>query len=310
MILDKLSIDDTDIYLIDTYALGNPKAVACYLIVDDSIALVDMGYPSSHNTIINDLISIGITPRDIDYLIPTHLHLDHCGSLGYLAIYNDAKIILHARAKKHILDPTRLVSSVKEVFGSDVLERFGYPKPVDAKKSIIEVTAGNSCTVNLGNVELTCISAEGHAPHQIAVHINASMPCIITADAVSMLYPEFPYLMIPTTPPPSFDHVKYVDTVKRLESFDARVLLMPHFGISYEPQRIFYATLDSISEWVSMISSNEDIKSVESVENSMIEYVASKANVSIDSMPEYVKSSIRNSTKGIYAYLNGVMHRS
>jgi len=309
MILDKLSIDDADIYLIDTYALGNRRAVACYLIVDRRVALVDMGYPSSHNTIINDLISIGITPRDIDYLIPTHLHLDHCGSLGYLAMYNDAEIIAHTRAKKHILDPTRLVSSVKEVFGNDALERFGYPKPVDSSKSIVEVTADKSFTVSLGSLELRCISAEGHAPHQIAVHINASVPCIITADTVSMLYPEFPYLMIPTTPPPSFDHVKYVDTVKRLESFDARVLLMPHFGISHEPQRIFDATLDSISEWVFIISSNKD-EDIKNLENSMIGYVASKTNVSIDSIPEYVKSSIRNSTKGIYAYLNVAVHRS
>jgi glyoxylase-like metal-dependent hydrolase (beta-lactamase superfamily II) len=172
------------------------------------------------------------------------------------------------------------------------------------------------------------MDAEGHAPHQIAVYINASTALIATADSVSMLYPNFPYCFIPTTPPPSFDYKKYIETVNRLRAFDAKILLMPHFGISDKPSSVFDSTLASIDEWVSLVQGLIDdinkkrvrgegeVRGVDEqgidantnltlkiLESSIINYVSSTARVTIDSIPEYVKNSIRNSVKGIYSYL-------
>jgi glyoxylase-like metal-dependent hydrolase (beta-lactamase superfamily II) len=328
MIVDKIRVNKASIYLIDTLALGNARAVACYLLVDEKVALIDMGYASSKYTILDDLRSLNLTPMDIDYLIPTHLHLDHYGSLGYLAMHSNAEIVAHARAVKHMLDPSKLISSVKQVFGEHALDTFGYPMPVDASKSIRSVDKGKEYSIDLGSIELTCMDAEGHAPHQIAVYINASTALIATADSVSMLYPNFPYCFIPTTPPPSFDYKKYIETVNRLRAFDAKILLMPHFGISDKPSSVFNSTLASIDEWVSLVQGLIDdinkkrvrgegeVRGVDEqgidantnltlkiLESSIINYVSSTARVTIDSIPEYVKNSIRNSVKGIYSYL-------
>lgn len=330
MILDKLRVNNASIYLIDTLALGNAKTVACYLIVDKKVALIDMGYSSSKDTIVNDIRSLNLTLMDIDYLIPTHLHLDHCGSLGYLAMHSDAEIVTHARAVKHILDPSRLIASVKQVFGEHALDVFGSPIAVQPSKSIIGVDKNNNYNLDLGSIELTCIDAEGHAPHQIAVYINANTTLIATADSVSMLYPNFPYCFVPTTPPPSFDYKKYIETVNRLKEFDARVLLMPHFGISNDPSIIFDSTLASIDEWITVIQGfmdsidkkekgkgvkedDEEEKREEKgidtntaisiLESHMINYVSSIAGINQGVIPEYVKNSIRNSVKGIYGYL-------
>jgi len=323
MIVDKIKVNKASIYLIDTLALGNARAVACYLLVDDKVALIDMGYASSKDTVLDDLRSLNLTPMDIDYLIPTHLHLDHYGSLGYLAMHSNAEIVAHARAVKHMLDPSKLISSVKQVFGEHALDRFGYPIPVDTSKIIRSVNKGKEYSIDLGSIELTCIDAEGHAPHQIAVYINANTTLIATADSVSMLYPDFPYCFIPTTPPPSFDYKKYIETVNRLRAFDAKILLMPHFGISYEPSSVFNSTLASIDEWVSLVQGliddinkggEEEVRGVDEqgidanttlkiLESSIINHVSSTARVTVDSIPEYVKNSIRNSVKGIYSYL-------
>ncbi len=300
MIVDRIKVNNASIYLIDTLALGNARAVACYLVVDEHIALIDMGYPSSKDTIVDDLASLNLTTKDIDYLIPTHIHLDHYGSLGYLAMHSSAEIVAHAKAVKHILNPDRLIASVKEVFGEQALNKFGYPIPVDPSKSIISIS-NDEYSIDIGSIELRCITAEGHAPHQIAVYINASTPCIVTADSVSMLYPSFPYSFIPTTPPPSFDYKQYMATVDRLKALNARLLLMPHFGIGNDPNLVFDSTIASVSTWISMIKGFvDDVKDYNAIESEMIKYVASNAN---NKIPEYIITSIRNSIKGIYRYL-------
>ena len=70
------------VFLIDTLAAGTPGLVAGYLIKGDRSVLVDAGYTSSANTVLSELKSLeGIGPN-VDYLIPTHVHLDHAGAIG------------------------------------------------------------------------------------------------------------------------------------------------------------------------------------------------------------------------------------
>ena len=68
------------ISILDTLALGRPNVVAAYLVTGKQSALVDMGYRSSTKTVLRDLEG-----RTIDYLLPTHVHLDHSGACGTLA---------------------------------------------------------------------------------------------------------------------------------------------------------------------------------------------------------------------------------
>lgn len=49
------------------------------LILEDPIVLVDSGLPSDHEAVIQALQELGLRPSDIDVVINTHLHPDHCG---------------------------------------------------------------------------------------------------------------------------------------------------------------------------------------------------------------------------------------
>ncbi|MEM2033893.1 MAG: hypothetical protein QXH59_06175, partial [Candidatus Caldarchaeum sp.] len=57
------------VYLIDTRALGFEKIVACYLVRGRKTALVDAGYSSTADVVINALKEMGVTR--LDYIIPT-----------------------------------------------------------------------------------------------------------------------------------------------------------------------------------------------------------------------------------------------
>lgn len=309
MILNGIDIDNGrgKVYLVDTVALGNARAVACYLIVDSTgrVALVDTGYASSIDELLRSLATLNISIEDIDWIVPTHLHLDHAGAVGHITRGSKGKgkgkIVAHERAVKHLIDPSRLIASVKQVFG-DYAESFGYPIPVDPEdNTIIGVSkGGDEHTINLGSVELRCITAEGHAPHQIAVYINCNKPMLITADSVSMLYPDY-QCYIPTTPPPSFDAEQAIATVERLSRrLDVKMLLMPHFGISSEPDAVFNATKEGINEWVGIIRQLlSEGYSHKAIEDRMVEHVKKGGMPP----PSYIINSIRNSVKGIITYL-------
>ena len=75
-----------NIYLIDTLAYNEEKAVACYLVKsNDKFALIDVGYASTYMNVVNALLSANIDVSNLTYIIPTHVHLDHSGATGHIA---------------------------------------------------------------------------------------------------------------------------------------------------------------------------------------------------------------------------------
>ena len=57
--------------------------ISIYLIKDEKIGLVETGPACSHLTLIEGIEKAGLSLRDIDYVIPTHIHLDHFGGGGH-----------------------------------------------------------------------------------------------------------------------------------------------------------------------------------------------------------------------------------
>jgi glyoxylase-like metal-dependent hydrolase (beta-lactamase superfamily II) len=61
-----------------------------------------------------------------EYIIPTHIHLDHAGALGRLAeIYPKTELVLNREGAKHMVEPTRLIKSTKMAFGDDFEKIYG-----------------------------------------------------------------------------------------------------------------------------------------------------------------------------------------
>lgn len=184
------------VWLIDTEALGYKGTVAAYLIVGSrSVLLVDSGYPQAADILVGVLSDFG----DMDLILfPTHVHLDHCGSMGALAReFPRAKIIAHRRAAKHLVDPSRLVESVRRIYGSGFLEEVGLPEPVpEGMVSSFE----EEIEMDLGGVQVKGIYTPGHAPHHASLFVEPDK-AIISGDAISNRIPAAGRIPIPATPP-------------------------------------------------------------------------------------------------------------
>jgi glyoxylase-like metal-dependent hydrolase (beta-lactamase superfamily II) len=287
------------VYLLDTYALGQPSTVSAFLIKGTKPTLVDCGYSSSYENVLSGLAEAGVVPSDIRYVIPTHVHLDHAGAAGrLLREMPNADVIAHERSVPHLIDPTRLIESSTKVFGKATMKLYGTPEPIPAER----ITAvGEEASLDLGGgLTATLMYAPGHAPHQISMMLDKSK-ALLTADAVGIVYPGMKAL-IPTTPPPSFDPKLLVDTVGFLKQTTPSELLVPHFGVRKDVEWVFDQTAQLVERWVEIVRALwKKGLSLDEASEVMEKEILKEAG--IQELPIYAIISIRTSVMGIIHYL-------
>src|ERR1700758_4828704 len=96
-----------------------PGHAAAHLIVDGGrAAFVDVGTHSSVPYLLAGLDELGTARTAVDYLLLTHVHLDHAGGAGALMQeLPNARAVLHPRGAPHMIDPSRLIAGSKAVYG-------------------------------------------------------------------------------------------------------------------------------------------------------------------------------------------------
>ena len=288
------------VYMLDTYALGQPGAVGAYLVKGPKPALVDCGYATSYENVLAGLAEAGVMPTDVRYLIPTHVHLDHAGAAGrLLREMPHAAVVAHERAVPHLVDPTRLIASSTEVFGETIMGLYGAPAPIPAER----ITAvGEEATLNLGDgLEATLIHTPGHAPHQVSVVLEETK-AMLTADAVGIVYP-WTKALIPTTPPPSFNPEELVATIATIRQTKPTELLVPHFGARKDVDWVFDRTTELVQRWVDLV---KDLwkRGVSLDEASEIMEREVLKDSGTGELPIYAKLSVRVSVMGIMRFLS------
>jgi glyoxylase-like metal-dependent hydrolase (beta-lactamase superfamily II) len=287
------------VYLLDTLALGQPGTVAAYVVKGEKVALIDCGYASSYESVLTGLSELGISPSAVSYIIPTHVHLDHAGASGELSKRMPrAKILAHPKAVEHLADPTKLIKSATRLFGETIMAAYGLPIPVPIER-ISAVADGESLDLGAG-VRATFLDAPGHAPHQVAVNLEHER-LLITADSVGIAYPDMK-VVIPTTPPPSLEPEKLLDTVDRARGLSSKALLVPHFGVRSDVDRIFEETKRKVPLWIGEVAElRRDGKAFDEIVDVMTKKVELDES---GPLPIYAELSVRVSVSGIVTYLD------
>jgi glyoxylase-like metal-dependent hydrolase (beta-lactamase superfamily II) len=260
-----------------------------------------MGYGSSAEILRRDLESVDIRDVSLDYLLPTHVHLDHSGSCGTLARwFTSASVRVHPRGELHLTDPTRLVKSARELFGDDLMKKFGLPEPIEHKRA---TSIADSDVISLGeSMTLRAIWTPGHAPHHLS-YLLEEAGILFTGDAVGVQHPGFPVL-VPTTPPPSFDLEQTIESIEHLRQFTISRLCTPHFGIQEGGIELFDRNVEVLMEWKAVLEAlmakglGEDAI-IQEVEND----VAKKAGKALGNLPDYLRLTLRLTVQGFMRYL-------
>ncbi|MEW9623306.1 MBL fold metallo-hydrolase [Rhodanobacter geophilus] len=220
------------IHTIDT-GFVRPRFDAAYLVLEHGRgAFVDCGTNHAVPRMLAALDDAGLAPADVDWLILTHVHLDHAGGAGELiARLPNAKLVVHPRGAQHMIDPSKLWAGASAVYGEDVMEStYGRLRPVPAAR-VVEAPDGH--VVDLAGRALHCLGTPGHAKHHLTVHDVRSNTCF-TGDVFGLSYRDFdtasgPFIL-PTTSPVQFDPEALHASIRRLVALDPIAMHLTHYG--------------------------------------------------------------------------------
>ncbi len=220
------------IHTVDTHYLGLSEVAAAYLIVDgDRAAFVDNNTNEAVPRLLAALDDQGLRPEQVDYLIITHVHLDHAGGTSALArACPNAKVVAHPRAAPHIIDPTKLVASASAVYGQDEFERlYGTIEPVDEDRVLV---MEDEQTLRLGQRELRFLHTRGHANHHFCI-VDSASDAIFSGDAFGLVYPALQgegTFAFPSTSPTDFEPELARESIQRLVAERPDCIYPTHFG--------------------------------------------------------------------------------
>jgi len=227
------------IYMIDAFKHCEPHVIACYVLQYEKPVLIDPGPQSGVHNVIEELKRLRAKPEVITL---THVHLDHAGGAAVLAKHLSAKIVVHPRGAKHIVDPTRLWEASREVLG-ELANVFG--KPGSLEESMVVVTEDRQ-ELDLGEDKLVILHAPGHAPHMQVYYLKEAK-VLFPADAVGV---GFDGHLIPSTSPP-FDYSRALRTLERLRKLKVESVALTHFGLT--GKEVIERAEEKIREWYELI---------------------------------------------------------
>ena len=220
------------VYAIDT-GYVRPRFDAAYLVVENGrAAYVDTGLNAAMPRLLGALDALGLARDAVDYVIVTHVHLDHAGAAGTLMrALPDARLVAHPRAAPHMIDPGALIAGASAVYGKEEVERtYGEILPVEAERVLV---TADGMTLELAGRPLAFIDSPGHARHHHCIW-DATSRGWFSGDTFGLSYPECETpqgrYLLPTTTPVQFEPEAMKASVARMLERDPECMYLTHYG--------------------------------------------------------------------------------
>ena len=220
------------VFCIDT-EYGRPRMDASHLIVAGRhAAFVDTGTFFSVPNLLAALAAQDLDTEAVDYIILTHIHLDHAGGAGRLAAaLPRARVLVHPRGAAHMIDPTLLIAATKAVYGeARYLAEYGDIAGIPAAR-VEAVEDGRR--IDLGGRTLEFIHTPGHALHHLCM-LDRDASEIYTGDTFGVSYREFDTaagaFIFPATVPNQFDPAQMHASVDRILACKPRCVYLTHYS--------------------------------------------------------------------------------
>jgi glyoxylase-like metal-dependent hydrolase (beta-lactamase superfamily II) len=146
------------------------RGANAYLLLGETLTLVDAGMPGSEKAILGYLEGLGRAPGDLSRIVVTHCHLDHVGGLAALKARTGARVLAHPGDAPLISgeqQPPPARSAVMRV-----LFRLIAPVMPQAEPAAVDGTVEDGDRLDLlGGA--TVVYVPGHTLGSIALHFPA-----------------------------------------------------------------------------------------------------------------------------------------
>ena len=242
------------IHVIDT-GFHRPMFDASFLIVEQGrAAYIDTGTNHSVPRLLAALAAAGLPVDAVDFVIATHVHLDHAGGAGLLMQHLPAaQLVVHPHGAPHLIDPARLMAGARAVYGDDEVAR-SYGDVVGVPAVRVLRTA-DGMVLSLAGRPLKFLDTPGHARHHHCIWDERSRG-FFTGDTFGLSYREFdtergPWLM-PTTTPVQFEPEALRKSVQRMLAYQPDWMYLTHYGRVGDVQRLGAMLLHGMDAMVAL----------------------------------------------------------
>ena len=289
-----------NLYLIDLNGPleGFRKFISAWVCRIDGVTfLVDPGPASTIPYLVERMDELGI--RTIDYILLTHIHLDHAGGTGQLLQhFPGAKVNCHPKGIPHMVAPQKLWEESKKVLGK-VAEAYGELAPVP------ESHISFRDSIRIGEVFVEVIKTPGHAAH----HVSYRMGDILFAGEIAGVYVPLDdvFYVRPATPPP-FQHETFLDSIAKAAALDVSLVCLGHYGCRQDVAALFERAGRQLDFWVATAKRHFEAGSEPFEVTVLADLIANDPDMSgWQSLPKDIQARERNfcinSIRGIRGYL-------
>ncbi len=207
-----------------------------YVVVGNDRAMVaEPGQDGQVPGIIEGLKVLGVDIDAVEYVWASHIHLYHIQGLSVLLKeLPKAKFLVHPRGAAHVIEPTRLMESTRQIWDvENTPEERGTkcygPYLAIPREKVISVE--DNQVIDLGGKQMQIIYAPGHAPHHMGL-FDRETRALFAGDGV--MHAEAGRVRgHHDIRPPYFDLEKFLQTVARYRSLNPSMLLIHSRGGAY-----------------------------------------------------------------------------
>lgn len=243
----------SSVLTIDLNFLEIPGAIACYLIPHaHGAVLIEAGPGSTISALKDGLRTHGFREQDISDVLLTHIHLDHAGAAGWLA-RQGANIYVHPKGASHLLDPEKLITSARRVYGERMDTLWGEFLPVPYER--LRILQDNDA-LDIEGLHFRILDTPGHADHHLSYLFDG---ICFSGDVGGVRLHATNYVSLPT-PAPEFRPDLWRSSLIRLQSEytagNFSRFAPTHFGFFDDPAWHLEALrniLDEVESWIDMI---------------------------------------------------------
>jgi glyoxylase-like metal-dependent hydrolase (beta-lactamase superfamily II) len=281
---------------------GFRKFISCWLYQDEGLGfIVDPGPLSTIPHLVSQLHRHGV--NHLDYILLTHIHIDHAGGAGaLLEHFPDARIICHPNGIPHMIEPEKLWLGSLKVLGG-VAEAFGKIIPIPQNRIGYDEWLADS--------RIHCFLTPGHAPH----HLCFLLEDLLFGGEVAGVRSEVAdgIYMRPATPPRFMLEVA-LDSLQRMIALAPRYLVIAHYGLVEPALDYLQIGRQQLRLWVKGVAETASQQSGDrerALFDWLVEHDRNFRNIRQLEADIYARERIffANTLRGMREYVDGLSHR-